>query len=152
MMMRHSYLGNSKELLGDLDNSGHLLNVVDALLNSVGVVGTGSVQDVLVLLDLTLGPLAVGGTTVLGNGSEDGEQTEGSDGLLVHHVELVADGGDGQTGGGGQGGGLGHQGVAGNSIEDRLSLLSRLLGGHTGGRAGRGQGTDGRDTGGNGGP
>jgi len=116
------------------------------------VVGTGSVQDVLVLLHLTLSPLAVSRATKLGNGGEDGKQTEGGDGLLVHHVELVADGGDGQTGGGGQGGGLGHQRVTGNGVQDGLSLLLGGLGGNIGGRTGRGQDRDGRDAGSDGRP
>jgi hypothetical protein len=111
------------------------------------VVGTGSVQDVLVLLDLTLGPLAVGGTTVLANSGEDRQQTESSDGLLVHDVQLVTDGGDGQTGGGRQGSGLGDQGVTGDGVQDRLRLLSGLLGGDVGGLTRGGQvGSDGRDT------
>lgn len=146
------YLGNSEQLLGDVDNTGHLLDVVNALLDGAGVVGTGSVEDVLVLLHLALSPLAVGRATVLGHSGEDGEQTEGGDGLLVHHVELVGDGGDGQTGGGGQGGGLGNQRVTGDGVQDRLGLLLGVLGGDVGGRASRGQGRDGRDTGGNGRP
>lgn len=141
-----SYLRDSEQLLGDLNNTGHLLDVVDARLDSAGVVGTGGVQDILVLLDLTLSPPTVSGTTVLGHSGEDGKQTEGGDSLLVHHVELVADGGDGDTGGSGQSGGLGNQRVTGDRIEDRLGLLCGLLGGDVGGRASRGQGSDGRDT------
>lgn len=150
--MGSSYLGNSEQLLGDINNTRHLLDVVNALLYSVGVVSTGSVEDVLVLLDLAVSPLAVSRATVLGHGGEDGKQAEGGDGLLVHHVELVRDGGDGQTGGGGQGGGLGNEGVAGDGVQERLSLLLRVLGGDVGGRASRGQSRDGRDTGGNGRP
>jgi hypothetical protein len=37
-----------EELLGNLNNARHLGDGVDTLLDSVGVVGTGSVQDVLV--------------------------------------------------------------------------------------------------------
>lgn len=111
------------------------------------MVGTSSVQDVLVLLDLALGPLAVSGTTVLSNSGEDGQQTESGNGLLVHDVQLVTDGGDGQTGSGRQGSGLADQGVSGDRIEDGLSLLSGLLGGDIGNRARRGQiGSDCRDT------
>lgn len=107
------------------------------------MVGTSGVEDVLVLLDLALSPLLVDGTTVLGSGSEDAEKTEGSDGLLVHDIELVADGGHRETGGGGEDGSLGDEGVAGESIDDRLSLLLGVLGGDVGGRTRRGQG--GRD-------
>lgn len=146
-MTEYPYLGNSEQLLGNLDNARHLGDVVNTLLNSVGVVGTGSVQDVLVLLDLTLGPLAVSGTTVLADCGEDRKQTESSDGLLVHDVQLVADGGDGQTGDGRQGGGLADQGVAGDGIQNRLRLLRGLLGGNVGGLTRGGQvGSDGRDT------
>lgn len=87
-------------------------------MHGVGVVGPGSVQDVLVLLHLALGPLAVRWPTVLGHTRKDGQQTEGGDGLLVEDVQLVADGGDGQAGGGGEDGGLGDQGVARNSVEN----------------------------------
>lgn len=95
------------------------------------------------LLDLTLSPLLVGRTTVLGNGSEDAEQTEGGHGFLVHDIELIADGRNGETGGGGEDGGLGNEGVAGERVEDRLSLLLGVLRGDVGGRTRRGQG--GRD-------
>jgi hypothetical protein len=147
MRTNQSYLGNSEELLGNVNNAGHLGDVVDTLLDSVGVVGTGSVQDVLVLLDLTLGPLGVSGTTVLANSGEDREQTESGDSLLVHDVQFIADGGDGQTSGGREGSGLGDQGVSGDGVENGLGLLRGLLGGNVGGRARRGQvGSDGRDT------
>jgi hypothetical protein len=137
--MIHKYLGNSEELLGDLNNAGQLLDVLHALLNGVGVVGTGGVQDILVLLDLTLSPLLVSRTTVLGNSGENAEQTEGSNGFLVHHVELVADSGDGKTGGSGEDGGLGDQRAAGESIEDRLSLLLGVFGRNVRSSAGCGE-------------
>lgn len=141
-----TYLRNSKELLGDVNNTRELLDVVHTLLDSAGVVGTGSVQNVLVLLNLTLSPLAVDGATVLGSGSEDAEKTEGSNGLLVHDIEFIADGGNGDTGGGGDEGGLGDQAVAGESVDNRLSLLLGVLGGDVGGRTRRGQaGSDGSD-------
>lgn len=140
------YLGNSEQLLGELNNAGELLDVLHTLLNGVGVVGTGSVQDVLVLLNLTLSPLTVSRTTILGNGSEDAEKTESSNGFLVHNIELVADGSDGDTGSGREDGGLGDQRVAGEGIDDGLSLLLGVLGGNVGDRARRGQGgSDGSD-------
>ena len=131
------YLGDRKELLGNVNNTGELVDVVHTLLNSAGVVVTGSVQDVLVLLNLALSPLAVSGTTILANGSENAEKTEGGNGFLVQDVELVADGGDGDTGSGGKDGSLGNQGVARKRVEDRLSLLLGVLrdvGGRAGGR------------------
>lgn len=150
--MLATHLGDSEQSLGNLNNTGHLLDVVNAGLDGAGVVGTGSVQDILVLLNLTLSPLAVSRTTVLGNGSEDGEQTESSNSLLVHHVQLVADGSDGQTGGGREDGGLGDKGVTGNRVQDRLSLLGGVLSGNVGGRADRGDGRDDRSAEGNGRP
>lgn len=131
------YLGDREELLGNVNNTGELVDVVHTLLNSAGVVVTGSVQDVLVLLNLTLSPLAVSGTTILGNGSENAEKTEGGNGFLVQDVELVADGGDGDTGSGGKDGSLGNQGVARKRVEDRLSLLLGILSRDVGGRTGR---------------
>lgn len=98
------------------------------------------------LLNLTLSPLAVSRTTVLGNSSENAEQTEGGNGFLVHHVELVADGGDGETGGGREDGGLGDQRVSGEGVEDRLSLLLGVFGRDVGSRASCGEvGRDGSD-------
>jgi len=64
-----------------------------------------------VLLGLTLGPFLVSRATGLAQGSEDTEQTESNDGFLVQHVELIADGGNGQNGTGGKNGGLGNEGV-----------------------------------------
>lgn len=139
------YLGNSEELLGDLNNTSKLLDVVHTRLDSVGVVGTGSVQDILVLLDLALSPLTVHGTTVLSSGGENAEKTESSNGFLVHDIELIADSGNGETGSGGEGSGLGDQGVAGEGIENRLSLLLGVLGRDVGGRTRHGQVGDGSD-------
>lgn len=110
------------------------------------MVGTGSVQNVLLLLDLALSPLLVRGTTILGDTSEDTEQTEGSNSLFVKDVELVADRGNGETGSGRKDGSLGNKGVARKSIEDRLGLLLGVLAGDVGGRTGRREvGSDGRD-------
>lgn len=141
-----SYLGNLEQLLGDLNNSAQLLDVVNALLDGVGMVGTGSVQDVLLLLNLALSPLLVCGATILGDSSEDTEQTEGGDSLFVEDVELVADRSNGETGTGGEDSGLGDEGAARKSIQDRLGLLLGVLAGDVGGRTGRGEvGSDGRD-------
>lgn len=136
-----AYLGNSKELLGDINNTRELLDVANARLDSVGVVGTSSVQDVLVLVDLALRPLLIRGATVLGDGSEDTEDTEENNGFLVENIEFVADGSDGKTGRSGESGGLGNQAVAGDRIEDRLGLLLRVLAGDVGVHTDRGEGT-----------
>lgn len=123
-------LGNFEKLLGDLNNTAELLDVLHTRLDGVGVVATGRVQNVFVLLRLTLCPLSVGGTAVLAEGSEYAEQTEGDDGFLVQHVKLVADGGDRQTGTGRQNGGLGNQRVSGKRVNDRLRLLRGFLSRH----------------------
>lgn len=101
------YLGNLEQALGDVDNAAHLLHAVDTGLDSLGVVGTGSVQDAGNLLVLGLGPLGVHRSSVLENGGPYTQQAERDDGLLVDDIVLVAKGVDGQTGGGGQNGGLG---------------------------------------------
>ena len=110
------------------------------------MVGTGSVQDVLLLLDLALSPFPVGRTSVLGDGSENAEKTEGGNGFLVQNVELVADGGNRETGSGGKDGGLGNQRVARQRVEDRLGLLLGVLGRDVGVETGgREVGSDGTD-------
>lgn len=103
------YLGDLEQALGDVDNTAHLLDAVDAGLDSLSVVGTGSVQDTGNLLVLGFSPLGVHGASVLDDGAPDTQQTEGDDGLLVDDIVLVAQGVDGQTGGGGQDGGLGDE-------------------------------------------
>lgn len=140
------YPGDSEELLGNVNDTGELVDVVNALLDGVGVVGTGSVQDVLVLLDLALSPFPVGGTTVLADGSEDAEKTEGGNSFLVKDVQLIADGGNGKTGSGREDGGLGDQSVTRQRVEDRLGLLLGVLGRDVGVETGgREVGSDGTD-------
>lgn len=141
-----AYLGNLEQAPGDVDNTAHLLDVVDAGLDSLGMVGTGGVQDASNLLVLALGPLAVHGASVLEDGAPDAQQTEGDDGLLVDDIVLVAEGVDGQTGGGGQDGGLGDERVAGEGVEDGLRLLLGVVGGDVGGAAGGSEGGDGRES------
>jgi hypothetical protein len=82
------------------------------------VVLAGRVEDTLHLLVLTLGPILVGGATVVSDGPEDGAEGQHDDGLLVDDVDLIADGGDGDTGAGGEDGGLGRQIAAGQRVED----------------------------------
>lgn len=140
-----SYLGNSEQRLGDVDDTRHLLDVADAVLDGLGVVLAGGVQDALDLLVLCLGPLLVHGATVLDESAPDAQQAEGDDGLLVDDIVLVAEGIDGQTGGGGQDGGLGDQRVAGDGIDDGLGLGLGLLGRDVGRRADGRQGGEGRE-------
>lgn len=91
------------------------------------MVRAGSVQNVLVLLDLALSPLLVHRATILGDESEDAEQTESGNGFLVENVELVADGSNGETGASGEDSGLRGQGLAREGVEDRLGLLLGVL-------------------------
>lgn len=141
-----TYPGNVEELLGKINNTRQLLDVVNTRLDGVGVVGTGSVQDVRVLLDLALGPLLIRGATIFGDSCEDAEDTEQDNGLLVEHIEFVADGGNGKTGSGGESGGLRNKAVAGDRVKDRLSLLLRVFAGDVGVHTDRGEGTsDGRE-------
>lgn len=131
------YLGNSEQLLGNVNNTRKLVDVVNALLDRVRVVGPGGVQDILEVLNLGIGPLLVCRTTVLGNTNEDAHDAEKSDGLLIDDVQFVADGGDRETGSGGKRSGLGDQAVTGNRVEKRLGLLLGLFGGDIRVRAGR---------------
>lgn len=133
-----AYLGNLEQALGDINDTLHLLDALDAVLDGLGVVGTGSVQDAGDLLVLPLSPLPVQGTSILDDGAPDTQQTEGDDGLLVDNVVLVAEGVDGQAGGGRQDGALGDEGASGKGVEDRLGLLLGVLGGHIGSVAGGG--------------
>lgn len=141
-----AYLGNLEQALGDLDDTAHLLDVVDASLDSLGVVGAGGVEDASDLLVLALGPFAVHGTSVLDDGTPDTQQAEGDDCLLVDDIVLVAESVDGQTGGGGQDGGLGDERVARQAVDDGLGLLLGVLGGDVGRAAGGGEGGDGRES------
>lgn len=139
------YLGNGEQSLGNVDDTTHLLDVLDPVLHGLRVVGTSGVQDALDLLVLGLGPLLVHRATILDQSAPDAQQTEGDDGLLVDDVVLVADGVDGQTSSGGQNGGLGDERVPGQGIDDGLRLgLSWVLG-HVGRRTGGGQGSQGRE-------
>ena len=116
-----SYLGDLEQGLGDVNDTAEVLDALDALLDGLGVVGAGAVQDAGDLLGLLVGVVLPGGAGVLADGPEDGEQREGDDGLLVDDVQLVADGGDGQTGAGREHGGLGQRAVAGDG--DRKSVV-----------------------------
>ena len=116
------YLGNGKERLGDVNDAAHLRNVVDPVLDGLGVVGASGVQDVPDPVVLGLSPFLVHGTAKLDQRSPDAQKSEGNDGLLVDDVVLIADGVDGQTGGGGEDGGLGDEGAAGQGVDERLRL------------------------------
>lgn len=112
------YLGHLKEVLGDVNDTAELLDALDPGLDGLGVVLTGSVQDILDLVALALGPLLVCWSSVVSDGPVDGQKREKNDRFLVDDVELVGDCGNGETGACGQDGRLGHQVAAGETIED----------------------------------
>lgn len=127
------YLGDLEEGLGDVNNAAHLLDVLNAGLDGLGVVSAGAVEDVLDLQVLSLGPLLVGRAAVLEQTSPDGQQADGNDSLLVHDVVLIAEGVDAETGSTAEEGGLADQVVAGEGIDDALGLLLGFLGGDVAG-------------------
>lgn len=124
-----THLGNLEKRPGDVDDTSHLLDVLDAGVDGLGVVGASRVQDITDLADLSLGPSGVCWSKVLANSEEDGEERETHDGLLVDDIVLVAESEDGRAGSGREDGGLGDQGVAWKRIENRLGLLLWLLSG-----------------------
>jgi hypothetical protein len=129
-----SHLGNLEQGLGDVNDTAKVLDALDALLDSGGVVLAGSVQDTRDLVDLLLRIVSPSRSSVLGNGPEDGKEREGDNGLLVDDVELVADSSDTETGSRGEDGGLGEGAVAGDGyrVEDGLGLLLGVLLGQVG--------------------
>lgn len=129
-----SHLGNLEEGLGDVNDTTEVLDALDALLDSGGVVLAGRVQDAGDLVRLLLRILSPGRSRVLGNGPEDGQERKGDNGLLVDDVELVANSGDTETRAGGEDGSLGEGAVAGDGyrVEDGLGLLLGVLLGQVG--------------------
>lgn len=124
-MAKHSaspYLGDLEEVLGDVNDTLHLLDGGNSVLDGLGVVVSGRVQDVSDLVDLSLGPLGVHWSSILSDGGEDGEQAESNDGFLVDDQELVGDGGNTQTSTSGQSSDLGDQAVAGDGVDNGLGL------------------------------
>jgi hypothetical protein len=137
-----SLLGNLEQVLGDLNNAAHLLDILNTALDSLGVVGTGAVENVLDLVVLRLSPLLVGRATVLDQSTPNGKKGDGDDGLLVHDVVLAGDGVDGESGSGAENGALAEDAVTGKRVDDALSLLLRVLGGNIAvvSRGGNGEG------------
>jgi hypothetical protein len=140
---KHAYLGHLEEGLGDVNDTRHLLDIHDAVLDGLRMVGTRRVQDVLDLLGLRLGPLLVHGTTKLDQGTPDAEKAEGNNRLLVDDIVLVADGVDRETGSRREDGRLGDQAAARERIDDGLRLGLGILDRDVRGLAGRGEGGDG---------
>ena len=86
-----------------------------------------SIQDILDLVRLPLGPFFVHGTPVVRDGPEDGEKGEHDDGFFVDDVELVADCCYGQTRSGREDGDFGGDAGAGKGVEDRFRRVLRVL-------------------------
>ena len=55
-----AHLGEREETLSNGDDILHLLNRLDAVLDDLGVLGPGRVEDVADTLDVALGPVPVG--------------------------------------------------------------------------------------------
>lgn len=113
-------LGNSKEVLCDVNHTTEVLDVVDPALDGIGVVLPRRVQDVLDLVRVAVAEVLVHGPDIVVDSPVDGQKREKNDGLLVDDVDLVADGRDGDTGAGGEQADLAGQAVAGQGIEDRV--------------------------------
>lgn len=76
-------------------------------------------------LDVALGPGGVRRAGSLGDSSDDDEESDGEDGLLVDDVDLGRDGGGGETGTEDETARLGPERVGGNRVDDRRGLLIR---------------------------
>jgi hypothetical protein len=112
------YLRNLKKLLGNFNNSAQLLDVVNALLDRVGMIGTCSIENVLVLLNLAFSPLPIHRAAVLGHACENAEKAECHNRLFIYHVEFIANRCDGKTSCGGNYRSLRNERAARNGIKD----------------------------------
>lgn len=96
-------------------------------------------------------PTRVHGTSICVDSPVDCQKRQHDNAFLVDDVELVADGGYGETGAGGEDGGLGSEAVAGEGLEDGVGgrfevlLLGNIALGAAGG--GGGEGDQGRECG-----
>ena len=93
-----SYLRHLEEGLGNLHNTAELLDTLNSRLDSFGVVGSGSVQNTLDLVDLAVGPLLVHRASIFENSSPNAQETECDNGFLVDDVVFIAKGVDCGTG------------------------------------------------------
>jgi hypothetical protein len=123
------YLGNLEKGLGDVNDTAKVLDALDALLDSGGVVLAGSVQDAGDLVGLLLRIVSPRGTSIFGDSPENSQQRESDNRLLVDDVELVADSGDTETSTGREHSSLGEGAVSGHGyrVKERLSLLLGVL-------------------------
>lgn len=86
---------------------------------------SGTVQDPLDSLNVTVRPRVVWRADRGSDRGEDDEETDGEDGLFVGDVELGADGGGGQTGTEEDTRRLGEEGGGGDRVDDRGGLFIR---------------------------
>lgn len=129
-------LGDGVQALSDRDDLLHLVDGVDSLSDGLGVFLSRTGKDTLDSVNVTVGPGRVRGTNGSSDGSEDDEESNGEDSLLVGDVELGGDGGSGHTSTEDDTTGLGEERGLRDSVDDRRSLLLRgrgLLGSHTSG-------------------
>jgi hypothetical protein len=101
-MKQQTYLGKSKETLGDRYNILHLTHRLNPVLDGLGVLSTGTVQNIPDTLDRSFGPITVrlpdrlqGASTpginektgtYLGNESQQNKEPGSNDSLLVNNV------------------------------------------------------------------
>lgn len=123
-------LGDSEKVLGGLDNILELVDVTDSLLDGVGVLVSGGVEDVSHVLNVTVSPRGVAGATELGNDNNEGSEDTENDRLIVDNVQLVGDGVDGSEDTGSEDTSLGQDVVTGDGVQDGggLSLGVNLVG------------------------
>lgn len=99
-------LRNLEKLFRNANNFAQWLDVFDTLRDGIRMIGAGSIQNVLLLLNLCVRPLLMQRARELEDGGEDTEKAESSNSLLVYDVEFVADRGNGKTSTSGQDRGL----------------------------------------------
>lgn len=124
-------LGNSVQALGQGNDLLQLTNRVNSLSNSLCVFRSGTVQDPLDSVNMTVRPRVVRRADGGSDRGEDDEETDGEDGFFVGDVELGADCGGGQAGTEEDTRGLGEEGGGGDRVDDRGGLFIR--GGFCGG-------------------
>lgn len=123
-------LGHGKEVLGGLDDILELVDVTDSLLDGVGVLVSGGVEDGSHVLNVSIGPRGVTRASELGDNNNKGGKDTENDGLIVDNVQLVGDGVDGSEDTGGEHTSLGQNVVAGDGVQDGggLGLGVNLVG------------------------
>lgn len=95
VLARETYLGNSEEVLGDINHSAKILYAVDTCLDGVGVVIPCSVENSLDLVLLALRPFRVHWARIGVDRPIDCQERKCNNRLLIDDIELIADGGNG---------------------------------------------------------